>query len=236
MAQIWMETRVQVDGQQVVVVLGVLRAERVHCVVQASHCIHKGGQWSIQHFEKWISHRIFAWATERQVLQNVSHAGTVCGSSAEGNRENIVSIFSRNMQVFRSVHCVTQSYCSKTKFRNWLHWFHTIIVYQITNFEFVRWHGRQCLRFRCHRIQGTTLMNIDTILQPFPLRTNSNQFRGFCFAVTRSVRPAYCRWQKPVNISKQGLINWIPVNWYILSRRLANRPYSMHVHNFNWNS
>ena len=83
------EGSIQVDAEQVMIVLGVLRRERVHRVVARGHRVHKRGERALEHVEERVAYGEALAAAERGVLEDVSDAGRVLGRGAEGHVEGV---------------------------------------------------------------------------------------------------------------------------------------------------
>mmetsp|Transcript_20081 Transcript_20081/g.38220 ORF Transcript_20081/g.38220 Transcript_20081/m.38220 type:complete len:243 (-) Transcript_20081:187-915(-) len=86
------EHRVQVHGEQVVVVRDVARGEGVHGEVWSGHGVHERVQRALEHVEEGVAHRVLLRAAQHGVLEDVRDAGGVGRGGAEGDVERVVGV------------------------------------------------------------------------------------------------------------------------------------------------
>lgn len=110
--------RIQINGQEIPEVLGVLRGKRVQSIVTSCEGIHKSGERPVQHFEERISARVFLRATQDCVLKNVRDSGTVHGRGSKLQAEQVIRVFSGQVQVSRSCAIMAELHGGQEQFRD----------------------------------------------------------------------------------------------------------------------
>ena len=87
-----MEHGIHIHIHQVVEILLVPAADGINGFIRVGHGVEEGLQGAFQQLHEWLLHRIFVAAVEDGVLQNVEHAGAVCGDGAESNGKGHVFV------------------------------------------------------------------------------------------------------------------------------------------------
>ncbi len=93
------EGRIEVHEQQIHVVLGIARAERIGGRIGARECVHESRERTPGHAEEGIAHREASRSCQHHVLQDVGHACRITGDGRKGHGEGVVVVTALDMNV-----------------------------------------------------------------------------------------------------------------------------------------
>ena len=86
------EHRVEIDVDEVVEVLEVLRRHRIGGLVRKRHGVEEGVERALDQLHERLLHRIFARPAEHRMLEDMRDAGRILGRGLEGDPEHLVLV------------------------------------------------------------------------------------------------------------------------------------------------
>ncbi len=100
--------RIKIDIQQIIKIFLVLAGKGIRGPVTAGKRVHKRIERAPDHHKEWVAHRILLTATERRVLQNMSHTSRVHRHSAQRHQKYILLVVGSQMDMLGASHAMAK--------------------------------------------------------------------------------------------------------------------------------